>query len=124
MENFNKLNIAQICSIKSFLKASHNFLKWADKKKFLFFFTRNVKPGFYYSYTLGEPIYFSKEEIENGGYFNNKYLYVENNKVYYFPHIEIKMSDGKEFAKYFKTKDELLNFMNSDKLKEINWIEN
>jgi hypothetical protein len=39
------------------------------------------------------------------------------------PHLEIKMSDGQTRAIGFDTEGELLDFMNSDEIKMINWLD-
>jgi len=39
------------------------------------------------------------------------------------PHLEIKMSDGQTRSIGFDTEGELLDFMNSDEIKMINWLD-
>ena len=120
MKDFNQLNQDQICSVKSCLKYYHKWLQYRSAKTFLFFWKQ--KEGFYYTYTISSPVCYTTEEIESGNFFGNRNLYVEGDTVYYYPHIEITMSNGKVYEKYFKTETELTEYMRSDDMRGIKWI--
>lgn len=75
------------------------------------------KEGYYWILTIGEHEYMSVEEIEKGGR-----LICKDKCVYYKPHLDIKMSDQKTYTKFFETEKELQEFMETDVMKGVNWI--
>lgn len=111
----SKLNAGQICSVKSYTNSYCRYYVYKESKKFLFFTIR--KEGFYYTMTLHGHEYTTVEEIEKSGQF-----VCRDKKVFYKPHLEIKMSNGEVYEKYFETEQELKDFMESDIMKEVKWI--
>ncbi len=111
----NKLNVGQICSVKSYINSYCNYYQFKKAKKIFFFWLR--KEGYYYTMTLGEHIFMTIEEIEANGNFICK-----DERVYYKPHLEIKMSNQNTHEKYFETEKELQEFMETDVMKGVNWI--
>ena len=114
MKSFNKLNIQQICSVRSYLKAENDNYEYRKAKRFLFW---KSEEGFY-QYFFGDKV-ITKSEIESKGH-----LYVEGEKVFYKPHIEIRMSNQTFHCKYFDTKEQLFDFMEQAEMKNVNWINN
>lgn len=112
-----KINIAQICSITSFVNCINRQYEYRKEKKFLGFVLQ--KEGYYERLTFASPILKSKEEIEESG----KYI-CKDNVVYYKPHIEIRTSDGCVHEKYFETERMLYEFVNyNHRMKEANFID-
>ena len=111
-----KLNPSQICRIKIFIKQECNHYEYSEEKSILSFVYKRA--GFYFTYTLGSPLFMTAEEIEKDG----TYICVDK-KVYYKPHISISMSDGNVYHKFFENVVDLMNFMNSELISSINFIE-
>ena len=114
MKNFEKINTNQIVSVKTYIGYHSTNFKYKEKAKFLSFLF--PKEGFYSTNTLS-PQLKSKEEIES-----NSKLYIKDKKVYHYPHLEMRMSNGTLATKYFKTEDELKEFYD-DNLSQLNLID-
>lgn len=111
----NKSNVNQICSIKSIINKTYKWYVYKKAKKF--FGMLYQKEGFYWTYSISGDIWQSIEEI-----LTDKRLLCIDNKIYFKPHLEIKMSNGDVVAKYFETENDLMEFMESDIMKDVNWI--
>lgn len=115
--NINKLNANQICSVQSFLRATSNMFTYKKAKTILFFWEQ--KEGYYFSHSIygdnDNPL--EIKEIEKDGQYICK-----DGLVYYKPHLEIKMSNGSTHEKYFNSEKELLDFMETEVMKGVNWI--
>lgn len=111
--NIDNLNIDQICSITVYEKTVERGYEYR-KAKTLFGFQTSPS-GIYYVRTFGSP-YRVPEEIIPILY---PTLYVEDNVVYFKPHVEIRMSDKTKYEKYFKNKQELEAFMQSSEIQKI-----
>lgn len=48
--------------------------------------------------------------------------FIEDEVVYYKPHLEIRMSNQENITFFFDTQDELEKFMSTDRMRVINWI--
>ena len=97
--NFNniisdRLNVNQIVSIKTHISEICFYYEYKKKRKYFSFLF--PKEGFYDKCTMGSPIYKTNEQIEG-----SKKLFIVNNNVFYKPHIEIKMSNGCIYNKFF-----------------------
>ena len=110
----NKLNLEQICSVKSYVNAINNEYTYKEAIKFLSFCIR--KEGFYYTFSIMGSGIVPVEEIEKSGMFIAK-----DKKVYYKPHLEIKMSNGDIHEKFFETEKELHDFMETPVMRLVNW---
>lgn len=111
----NKLNVGQICSVTSYMNLYCKYYTYKEEKKLLFFTIR--KEGFYWRMALHGHEYMTVEQIEKSGQF-----VCRDKKVFYKPHLEIQMSSGNVYEKYFETVQELKDFMESDIMKEVKWI--
>lgn len=117
MKDFKKINTAQICSIRSYIKLSCDHYTYTKARTFLFFWKRSE--GFYfYTFSKG-PVFITKEQIEK----ENNNLYCEGNTVYYKPHIEFRMSNQSLHTKFFESEEELIKFVDYQ-LCYVSWIEN
>lgn len=117
---FNQLNVQQICSVRSRLNCYSTAYLYKKAKRILFFWRR--KEGFYFMRTISSPYIVTKEDIEKDGK-----LFCAKDKngeetVFFKPHLEIRMSNGNIYEKYFETEEALIQFMNSDVMKSVNWI--
>ena len=102
--DFNKLNTSQIIQVKSYVDYTHpHYVYKTNKRKYFSFIF--PKEGWYYDFTLGSPEFRTVERIEKGGE-----LFVKDGYVYFYPHIEIRMSNGSLHKKYFKTEGDLKEF--------------
>ncbi len=115
MEDFKKLNVAQICSITSYLKLRSGDYDFRKAKTFPLFWK---KEGFYYNYTLQTPYLVPKEWIEREGL-----LYCEGENVFHKPFLQIRMSNNRSYQKYFNTEAELFEFMAEIKMKGVTWVD-
>lgn len=111
-----KINTSQICSVTVFINSRCLHYTYKESRKFLFFTL--TKEGYYYLFDLGGPTYVTVESIEKSGE-----LICRDKKVFYKPHLEMKMSDGSVYEKFFETEDELRSFLNTDTMKGIKWVE-
>ena len=111
----DKINSNQICSVVSHLNSTCGFYVYKNAKKIFNITIR--KEGYYYILTLGQPNFCSVEKIQE----NFRFI-CKDKKVYYKPHLVFKMSNGQVHEKYFKTEKELYDFMETDEMKSINWI--
>lgn len=111
----NKLNVNQIVFVQSIINATHKWYEFREAKRFLFW---KKEEGFYNIYTIGAPEYISNEEIEADGRF-----FIKDQKVHYKPHLVFRMSDGSNPEKYFNTEQELQDFMESEEMKLVKWID-
>lgn len=109
-----QLNKDQICSVTICYNDLNSRYKYYEEKRGLF---RKRKAGFYYTYTLHDPIHFSNEDIEK-----DTNLVIKDKEVYYKPNILIRMSDGHSYQLYFETVEELKTYMNKEPMKSIKWV--
>ena len=115
MKDLTEINKEQIAVVKAIFKKQEHWYKFRQAKKYWFSFL-NQKEGFYFTFTISSPECVSNEEIELDGK-----KYIENKNVFYYPHLEIRMSNDDVFYKYFKSGVELLSYLAND-LKGINFI--
>ena len=114
--NVNKLNVEQICSVKIIVNSYSNWYVYKESKKIFSF--EYQKEGYYFTMTIEGSTYKTVEEIEK----DDRYI-CKNKRVYFKPHLEIKMSNGNIHKKYFETKEELYDFIDSDVMKGIKFID-
>jgi hypothetical protein len=111
-----KLNVSQICSVRSYIKLECNNYEYLKERKLFCWVTR--KEGFYYRWSFrGDKSYVTVDEINANGK-----LLCDGETVYYKPHIEIRMSNQTVHDKYFETEKELNDFMESEQMKSVTWI--
>ncbi len=112
-----KLNKEQICSVRTHVKLRNKWYSYDDPTTLFGFKVSNG--GWHDIVTIGGKQYQTKEQIEKSG---RLICDVEQMKVYFKPHVEIRMSDGSEYEKFFETESDLNEFMSSEDMKNINWI--
>jgi hypothetical protein len=110
-----KLNVSQICSINAIVKAEHNWYKYRKECKFLGI--RISKEGFYHTFSLSGGDYIERELITG-----DSRMFIEGKKVFWYPHLEITMSNEHQFNKFFKSKQELEDYIESEELKVNKWL--
>lgn len=111
-----ELNSEQICVIKNYPKCPNRSFEYKPESRFLFFW--KTKERFY----LNSYYAFSRKEIENGLIDGNEY-YIENNIVYYKPHLEFRMTNKSTYTKYFESIEELNEFIeNNESINKLNLI--
>jgi len=115
MKNFNKINIEQIVSIKTYIGYESTEFEYKTKPKYLSFLFN--KEGFYLKYSISSQKHRSKEQIEKDGT-----MFCKDKKVLYYPHLELKMTDGTIQNKYFKTVEDLKEFYDEN-LAKLNLID-
>jgi hypothetical protein len=103
-----EINKSQITTIITNFSSLNSSYKYKKKTGFWIF----TKPaGFYWDY-FREFITTEEELVKSGNY------YVKDNKVYYNPHLTIKLTDGQIRTLWFKTEQEMLDY--KEQLKEGN----
>lgn len=112
----SKLNVGQICSVKSFIKGRCYDYEYRKERKFLGFVT--AKEGFYETWSFRYDIFISENDIKE----KKQNVYIEGEYVFYNPFLEVRMSNQSNHRIYFKTEKELNDFMESDVMKGVNWI--
>lgn len=110
-----KLNVSQICSINAIIKQEHDWYEY--RKECRFFGIRISKEGFYHNFSLSGGDYTERQLIEN-----DTRMFIEGEKVFWYPHLEITMSNEHKFTKFFKSKQELENYVESEELKVNKWL--
>lgn len=119
-DDFTKLNIAHVCYVRSVMKQQAKSYVYFEERiiKFLWFKPVVHKEGFY-EYNYPDYKYISNEDIEklHGGKF-----YCEGKKVFFKPFLRIFMPDGESLNKFFKTQEELNDFVKSGELCNIKWL--
>lgn len=112
----NKLNTNQICSVESFFNSTSRMFTYKKAKNYFFW---KQQEGYYFTHSIwgdtSKPI--ETKEIEKDG----QYV-CRDGLVYYKPHLEIKMTNQTVHEKYFNSEKELLDFMESEPMKAVNWI--
>lgn len=96
------INVKHIVSMSKKIGYYSKHYVYREAKNFLFW---KRKEGFYYT-PFGSNTYMTKEEIERGG----KY-FCENKKVWYKPHIELKLTNDNVRVLYFNTEKELDDYV-------------
>jgi hypothetical protein len=109
-----KLNIEHITRILVFEKHQDYSYVWHKENKFLGIVTR--KEGFYY-HDCFSCTYQLPEEMKA-----LPCRFIEDNKVFYEPYIDIRTTDGKTTTLWFKTATELHNFLDQEEFKNITWV--
>lgn len=115
MKNFKKINIDQIVSIKTFIRYESTEYEYKEKPKYLAFLF--PEEGFHLKYSFNSKKHRSKEQIEKSGT-----MFCKDKQVLYYPHLELKMTDGTIQNKYFKTVEDLKEFYDEN-LAQLNLIE-
>lgn len=102
------LNKSQVATIIIYRRRENFWYKYRKEMRFFGFITQ--KEGFYTSFSedmLSEP-------PDN--------CYFEEKRVFYYPHIEFTMSDGKTYTKFFTNEKELDDYLETDEIKGITFI--
>lgn len=102
------INTEQICTIRVHKKKVHKGYEYRKQKKFLGLITQ--REGFYYTDALSP--YFVTDDFILEREKNN--VFVEGEQVFHKPHVEMKMSNGNTYTKYFETQKQLDDFLNSE----------
>lgn len=113
--DFKKINIDQIVSIRCYINYTSNHYVYKKAKKYFSFLF--PKEGWYYTFTLGSSEFRTVEQIESSGE-----MFVKDGYVYFYPHLEMRMSNGTLATKYFKTSEELKEFYDEN-LSQLNLID-
>jgi hypothetical protein len=108
-----KLNVGQICNINAIVKKKVDYLEYRKGNRNFFI---KQKEGFYD--TGG----FSDKFTPNILILNDGNKFIEGETVFFFPHLEIYMSNQARYYKWFKTKEELENYVESEELKINKWV--
>lgn len=107
-----KINVNQICKIKIYYKLRDSRYVYKEKSG-RFFWKR--KEGFYSIGLWGDLTYVTQKQITDSG---NGTLYCEDNIIYYFPHIEIYLSNSHCVIDWFDSSENLDRFV-QEYLKDI-----
>lgn len=102
------INKDQICTVKVYEKLPYDWYEWKEGRKGLF----PRREGFYFTRTLGTPIFTPIEDIGNN-------FIIEGKKVYYRPHVNIQMSNGNTHSKFYNTIEQLHTFMASEDMSHV-----
>lgn len=111
----DKLNVDCICTAQSFIdKRDFRFKYRESKRRYLFWIK---KEGFYYTEIFGREVFKTKEQIEK-----NTLLICKEKEVYMRPHLDLYLSNRTTITIPFETEKELFDFMETEPIKSINWI--
>lgn len=94
----------KITRLNVYRKLRNTHYQWYNKKK-LFGFIPYIQGGFYKWGVRGQ------YHVKNENIISDR-LYIEDKHVYYYPHMDIVLSDGSEHTKYFRTVEELIEETN------------
>ena len=110
------INTEQICEIYVHTKRTDTDYCYKKQKKFLGIIYQ--KEGFYKKMFFSDDIYVTVQDIKESGK-----RYVEGTKVYYKPYLIMVMSNGNHIYKYFEFVSTLTDYLKSDLLKDVKFIE-
>ena len=111
-----RLNISQIVRINAIKQELDSDYEYRPRTKFLGITIS--KEGFYDINTMSlSAEYTTEAAILKGGR-----RFISDNKVYYYPHLEIYMSNQNRHLKWFKTAEEMDDYINSEDLKINKWL--
>ena len=110
------INTEQICEIYVHTKRQDIDFVYKQRKTFLGMVYQ--EEGFYRQLIFCDDKLFSIDKIKESG----KH-YVEGHKVYYRPYLIMVMSNGNHIYKYFEFLPTLTDYLKSDLLKDIKFIE-
>lgn len=127
MEN-TLINPEHIVTVKVYEKKVNTDWYYISRKKHIVqnFFRRlvgfppilpDVEYGFRMGYDIDDELFSDRQVLE----YENK-CYIENNVVYYRPHIEIEYSDRRGSTKYFENVGEMIVFLEINVLPVTNWV--
>lgn len=105
----SKINIDKIVSIDIFEKKPHKWYEYVPAKKGWF---SNKTPYFRDDRGLSSPI---KVPVELLVEIEKNLVYIENNKVWWKPHVHFNMANGDVVDLYFETVEDLYKLLNSEK---------
>lgn len=111
-----RLNVSQICSINAIIKEYWTHYQYRKELKILGIIIR--KGGFYNIYSLTGGDYITNETI-----LKNSNLFIEDNQVFYYPHLEIYMSNQQRHIIFFNTVDHLNTYLTLENLKVNQWLD-
>lgn len=111
---FEYINVNQICFMKGYLIHKSTSYEYRESKVIKTLFKKNkyTKEGFYYYDT-----YISMDEIES----NNEF-FIKNRDVFRRPYIIVIMSNKEKHTKFFRTNEEMFEFVCNSPLSTIKWI--
>lgn len=113
-----QLNVNQICSITQFNKRINHNYKYVPAYSFKSWFITKYYEGRFVRDGIFDHSDITLEEILK----NNPDCYVEDNKIYYYPYLFFRMSNGSTYDKHFNTVLELEEFLNQKILMHIKVI--
>ena len=110
------INKESISSAKIYRKSICAYYGYKKEVRLLGFLIK--KAGIYFDVTIHPYIVSEKDVFDH----SNGSCYVQDNTVYYYPHIDFRMNSGNTYTKYFKDENELNKFV--DELSnEIDFIQ-
>lgn len=116
------INTAQITSIRRFDKrVNQQFLIYPEKVTPATLFSKaKVEPAYVQSWTdiFDHKRFSLKEFLEK----NSGEIYEENGKLYDYPYLVIRMSDGEKWTEIFESVKDLEEFLNNEVLRKIHTI--
>jgi hypothetical protein len=112
------INASQICSIEGrfiCINDQYEYREYVPKKGL---FSKEKKAGFYERY------YSSSEFYSNSFFDNRENFFRRDKKIYNYPYIRISMSNGDTHKYFFKTHQEMFEFVSKNLLNNpmINWV--
>lgn len=111
-----RVSVNQIVSIQLVLEREHPFYVWKDKVSFLGITL--TAAGFYYTFVFEDTIK-TEDQIKAKGN-----LVINDQKVFYKPHLAFRMSNGDTLYKYFESKDTALEFYQYFSFNSLTLIDN
>lgn len=106
------ININQICSVRGRfirLNDSYHYIKYRPKKGF---FSKEVKEG----------IYHWGDYCSNSRFYDQDDIFRKGNKVYNYPYLEFTMTNSKSHSHYFKSNEEMMEFLSKNIINNPNII--
>ena len=114
-----QINVQQICSITRRDKAINDSFRYIEAYTTKSWFRTKMYEGRFIRNGVFDHSDITVEEILR----NNSDCYMEDNKIYYYPYLFFRMSNGGSFTKNFKTVEALEEFLNQEVLTQIKVIE-
>lgn len=110
----NKINANQIIRIVGYNKLRCLNYVFLSSRRYWY---GKSKEGYYKTGIRHHSEPLTQSQVEQ-----NKKLYCEDKKVFYYPHIEIILSNNQVVKKFFSTEKEMIDYVNSDVFSGIELI--
>lgn len=112
------INASQICSIECGFVCINSEYEYRESKPKKGIFSKAEREGFYNIY------YYDAQHYENSYFDNSEEMFIRGKKIYYYPFLRLKMSNGDNHKKTFRSHSEMFEYLSKNLLNNpmISWV--